>query len=1074
MGNSSAVIDWSGDSTAIADLINNGTHVTYAFGGEVLLSGAKAEDIAAPELQLPGDFAIFDGRIVAKCGHGYVTIRQSRLKFGDHHVFASLQDFSVRMSMPKQGHFYKTLHENFDAVRAYAEGTERVKEQDGFRYAYFYRCLNRNTRFAQSMVETYGLLPGSRVVDIACGTGWMAYLMAELGLESHACDFFSEDYFPPEIKAKVRYFQADMFEPMATTAPYDFVFLRGLTNEHRANDFDLSTWRVLFENLERLADAEGVIYWIMMCGAGKIRAFDQTAAQFFPHRRYRISGYHAAILSKKPIPDKKLVPPCPQDQSAEIASNVFADLERNDRYRLARGVYAILNEAFAAIGYDFTRSIAVHNIPLAHKYFDWAVRQRSFIKHVGLEGIDDNNTDALILCGDQEVRPLSERFSGAQLFPIGYSRLLDAWVNCPDFFTSEDQDGNYFEEFLRKVREKYDESPTKAGPPPAKTSRSSAEIGPSGSEVSRPLPYKAARPAARAEITEASRQDSAAEVIPWPGRLGEIYQVIDWDLPATEVVRTINAPEGRVAVTFAKGAKLALSEASVVESASTDAPPGTLLTRLDGPIDVAVRDGIVRVGRYSFEGRIDFWHYENQMGGFLAHFPATFPDPLRFTVERYEIFSNVIDRFTVTFGITRPSGEAERANPPSAASTLRGGSHLYLANREWLSQTYRRLGLRPGARVLDIGCGGVWSSLVARDLGLEPWGCDLYVDDYYASVSDWFHYFRCDISDMKPFPEKFDFIFFRGLTPMAYARDIFCPELVKFRDAIIDGLAEGGAIFTEIYSDNSGKPRSPNGWGNTTVDQLQEWIGRFFPNVEYGHGQYVSMLASHRPIMDPWRMAPLLGSTADTLSEDLFASTWPTFRARSMDDSTYYLLLLKLSQAFFRRQPVRATGPVFVLGEGTLANDLVFVLKQAQRTMALLGHGTALPADLPPDTFVFVLPDVVLSEPIQLDHYRITYAELIGRVVARDFWSTSQDHDLARVRNLISVREKQRQAEEERARIRAERTSQKKDKRQAPKQAAQIKTADPMGAGKKPLTRYLHAAVRRIRGLFSEVHLPRS
>jgi hypothetical protein len=480
-------------------------------------------------------------------------------------------------------------------------------------------------------------------------------------------------------------------------------------------------------------------------------------------------------------------------------------------------------------------------------------------------------------------------------------------------------------------------------------------------------------------------------------------------VPAVELARSINAPKVQVAVTFGRGDKVALAEASISEGASADAPPGTLLTRRNGPVEITARDGIVGVGRYSVEGRIDHWHFENRMADFLDHFPDIFSDSVQFTVERYEAFTNVVNRFTVLSGIDRPKGETFSTGPPNAGSILRGAGHLYLANREWLLQLYCRLGLEPGARVLDIGCGGVWTSLAAREAKLTPWGCDVYVDGYYNSASDWFHYFHCDAAAMEELPGKFDFIFSRAIQPVAYARDLFCPELLKFRDRILGGLAERGAIFMEIYSNNSGASRSPNDWGNSTVEQLHEWIGRFFAQAEYNRGHYISMIASHRPISEPWRTARLFGANSHALSERDFAVLWSTIRARSADDATYFLLLLKLSQAFFRRRPLRAGGPVFVLGQGPLAEDLAFLLKDVQRTMTVIGKGARLPASLPPDTFVYVLPDAKPPQPMPVDHYHITYAEMVGRIVTRDLWCTSQDHDTARVRSLLEKRGKETQ-----------------------------------------------------------------
>jgi hypothetical protein len=67
-----------------------------------------------------------------------------------------------------------------------------------------------------------------------------------------------------------------------------------------------------------------------------------------------------------------------------------------------------------------------------------------------------------------------------------------------------------------------------------------------------------------------------------------------------------------------------------------------LLAQSDRPIDLAEADGIGRVARYAFDGRA---------AAFFDHFADVYTDGVRFTVERYEAFQKLLDRFTVAFGI---------------------------------------------------------------------------------------------------------------------------------------------------------------------------------------------------------------------------------------------------------------------------------------------------------------------------------------------------------------------------------------------------------------------------------------
>ena len=59
--------------------------------------------------------------------------------------------------------------------------------------------------------------------------------------------------------------------------------------------------------------------------------------------------------------------------------------------------------------------------------------------------------------------------------------------------------------------------------------------------------------------------------------------------------------------------------------------------------------------------------------------------------------------------------------PPSERQLVKQALHLYYKNREWLYLIFKKVGLKHDDKVLDIGCGGIWTALAARGYGLEPW-----------------------------------------------------------------------------------------------------------------------------------------------------------------------------------------------------------------------------------------------------------------------------------------------------------------------------------------------------------------
>jgi hypothetical protein len=338
----------------------------------------------------------------------------------------------TRSIQPVSGRVYADPHESFDATHLFARTTETVKERDGFRHGYFHKCLSRNRRTAESLIRRLDLKPGSRVMDLACGTAWFAWLMAELGMDSHACDFFAPEYFPESIRTRIRYSTADLFVPWTGETEFDLVFLRGLTNEHRAKTFPPEHWDPFLHNLARMVGDLGAVYWVLMRSPRTLADFDRLASRHFPHREYRNSGYCSATLSLKPLPPPSPGVNLPVAVTEECCRHVFENLEQNDRGRIARGVYLILNELFRSIAFDFSIPFYVAEIPVAGDYFEVALRQHGFLREGGLGRVKKEER-CVVICGEQTPVSPSE-FPLAAFCKVSPARLVSAWLNCPDVF----------------------------------------------------------------------------------------------------------------------------------------------------------------------------------------------------------------------------------------------------------------------------------------------------------------------------------------------------------------------------------------------------------------------------------------------------------------------------------------------------------------------------------------------------------------------------------------------------------------------------------------------------------------
>lgn len=493
----------------------------------------------------------------------------------------------------------------------------------------------------------------------------------------------------------------------------------------------------------------------------------------------------------------------------------------------------------------------------------------------------------------------------------------------------------------------------------------------------------------------------------WPGRISRDYDVIDWNADLVDVCDEINQPNAKVAMTFLHGVKIAISEASPVQLMPTSQQQvhaGTVIEPVDGPFIVRVANGWVLISKYAFEGTIDNWHFENAFGEFLVDSESVFRDvPLTFTAVRFPAFSDVLNRFSVLLRLDNRSS-SHTVSTPTAHNLVMQAMELFGANHNWMAHLFKRLDLASGKRFLDIGCGGVWTGLAARSAGLEAWACDLDSPSYYSSVGDWFHYFRADAADFPSLPVEVDFIFCRNLTPLAWTRSFNYHELSSFRDKLLAGLSSGGAFYITLMSNNTGIRVSENDFGNTTIENLHEWIGQYFPYVEYAKSTYISLLASRRPLNPIWSSAlELLPELKVCDNPQSAAMHWRRLTKKLNGSDKYYRVILKLSQYFWARTNIHSGGDIFIMGGEQEAEDLEKIIRRVHRTFNILGCATELPAGLPDNCYIYCMPDCAWPEGLEQGArgVDITYQELLFRVITGDYYSVGEDHDLAAIRDFL-------------------------------------------------------------------------
>ncbi|MFZ1728482.1 MAG: class I SAM-dependent methyltransferase [Bacteroidota bacterium] len=156
--------------------------------------------------------------------------------------------------------------------------------------------------------------------------------------------------------------------------------------------------------------------------------------------------------------------------------------------------------------------------------------------------------------------------------------------------------------------------------------------------------------------------------------------------------------------------------------------------------------------------------------------------------------------------------------------------------RAVLKSLCQKAGVKPGARVLDVGCATGYYSAVLASLGYDVTGIDISATGI-QKARERYPDIRFEVQDATALPysaNSFDFVFALGVS-VANTRNL--GEMHAWLQHMMSVLAPGGTLALLGGSTLSGETSDHSDWFNHTWSDIQKFVP---PGAEHVQGPWLS------------------------------------------------------------------------------------------------------------------------------------------------------------------------------------------------------------------------------------------